>query len=178
MSCSTSIDDSKDRICEQYKKYYYYDNGHLYRKEDNKRMGSLIPRGYLIFHDKYWIEPILGNKDSCTKMVARIIYIITVGPIPANYQVDHIDRNRLNNLSSNLRAASASENVRNQDWSNKRSRYVGVAWNLNSGKWAAQIWINKRTKYLGVFKKEEDAAIAYNNFVIKNKLDRTLNTFE
>lgn len=44
----------------------------------------------------------------------RIVYELTYGPIPKGFQVDHIDRDSLNNNPSNLRLASPSDNQCNR----------------------------------------------------------------
>lgn len=77
--------------------------------------------------------------------------------------VDHIDRDGLNNVRGNLRLCSNSLNQANrrQQTINTSSRYRGVTWHKQARKWQAQIEINKRKSYLGVFDSEEDAAHAY-----------------
>jgi len=73
-------------------------------------------------------------------------------------QIDHIDRNKLNNHISNLRCVTRGENSRNQ---NKRedcsSKYKGVYLNKTTGKWVTSVYRNKKTFNLGSFHTEEDA---------------------
>lgn len=78
--------------------------------------------------------------------------------------IDHRDGNPLNNRRSNLRLATALENVRNA--SKKRratatSQFKGVWWARQSGNWQAMIRAEGVRKWLGSFKVEEDAARAY-----------------
>lgn len=76
---------------------------------------------------------------------------------------DHIDLNGLNNQRTNLRAASIMQNNCNRDGEkNHSSKYKGVHWEKQTGKWRASIGINGRELKLGRFINEEDAAIAYN----------------
>lgn len=71
---------------------------------------------------------------------------------------DHIDRNALNNLESNLRPATASENSRNTPIPrNNKTGYIGVSWNTRQGKYEACIKIGDKTKHLGFFTNKEDA---------------------
>lgn len=46
--------------------------------------------------------------------VHRMIWELTNGPIPDGLQVDHIDRNRQNNLIENLRVVTCAENNQNK----------------------------------------------------------------
>jgi len=81
-----------------------------------------------------------------------------------NQQVDHIDGNGLNNIRSNLRLASPSQNSAN---SKKRSgctsHYKGVSWRAQRGVWVANINPpgQRQKKYLGSFLTEEEAGVAY-----------------
>ena len=76
----------------------------------------------------------------------------------ANY--DHIDRNELNNLESNLRPATASENSQNRKRnSNNTSGVIGVGWDKNCQKWVARIKIQGHSIYLGSFINKDEAII-------------------
>ena len=55
------------------------------------------------------------------------------------------------------------------------SRFTGVVWEKRRNKWKAQIRHDNRLVYLGLFENEIDAARKYNEYVIKNKLNRKLN---
>jgi HNH endonuclease/AP2 domain len=92
----------------------------------------------------------------------RLAWLYVYGSWPSN-NLDHIDRNRLNNCISNLREATYSENNKNQTkQANRSSRYVGVWWNKPNQKWNAGIGANGKYAYLGSFTSEEEAALAYN----------------
>lgn len=74
--------------------------------------------------------------------------------------IDHIDRNPLNNMKSNLRFATKSTNAMNTRIpSNNTSGIKGVSWNNKSKKWVTYININKKRLILGYFKEIKDAAI-------------------
>lgn len=75
-----------------------------------------------------------------------------------NKAIDHVNRNKLDNRRDNIRVATPSQNLMNQNkWKNKTSRYKGVSWNARRKKW--QVFI--RHKYLGNYKTEKQAAAAY-----------------
>jgi hypothetical protein len=64
-------------------------------------------------------------------------------------EIDHYDRNGLNNQRNNLRFATRSENA-----SNRKLHYgKGVHWYAQKQKWRAVIG----KKYLGIFHTEEEA---------------------
>ena len=76
------------------------------------------------------------------------------GVDPLEKDIDHKDRDPLNNKISNLRLATRKENCANQKIrKNNTSGVTGVLWNKSKGKWEA--WIKK--VYLGCFLNKEDA---------------------
>ena len=82
-------------------------------------------------------------------------------------QVDHIDGDRSNNDSSNLRMAT---NLRNgQGFNEKRtgcsSQYRGVSWDKRKEKWVANCTIDYNSKHIGYFTTEVDAALARDAYV-------------
>lgn len=97
-----------------------------------------------------------------------------------NIQIDHKNRNPLDNRRENLRIATRSQNMANKRPSKKgSSQYRGVQWCKDSKKWRVDIVKNKVRKYLGKFESETDAAVAYNmaaieihgEFAYINKID-------
>jgi len=78
-------------------------------------------------------------------------------------KTDHEDHDGLNNQRSNLREATTAQNNHNQrPRIAGSSRYKGVTWHRQVGKWQATIKLNGKCHYLGVFLSEEEAARAYN----------------
>ncbi len=55
------------------------------------------------------------------------------------------------------------------------SVYRGVNFDKTSGKWKAQITVDSKKLSLGYFKCEQAAAIAYNLYVVENKLEHSIN---
>lgn len=80
---------------------------------------------------------------------------------------DHIDHNGLNNQRNNLRIATKYQNQVNRT-ATGRSKYLGVFINTSKYKdktyiyWQSCIQKDGVKEHLGCFKKEEDAALAYN----------------
>lgn len=89
------------------------------------------------------------------------------GAVEGEY-VDHIDRNKRDNRSSNLRLCTASENQHNQTkHANNKSGYKGVYWCKRSSRWIAAITVNGRRKTIGQFRDPAIAAKAYDAACIK-----------
>src|SRR5690606_30699888 len=55
------------------------------------------------------------------------------------------------------------------------SQYNGVFFDKNTERWTSSIKINKKQKQLGTFILEEDAAKAFDKYVVDNNLNRKLN---
>lgn len=76
-------------------------------------------------------------------------------------EVDHEDRDKLNNQRSNLRFCSRAENQRNRGTpKSNTSGFKGVYWKGTAKKWCAGIKFNGKTMHLGHFDKKEDAYLA------------------
>lgn len=78
----------------------------------------------------------------------RVIFLYFHGYLPEN-DIDHIDRNRLNNKIENLREVSRSCNHRNRAQYPSVSGVKGIVWDNSREKWLAQIKINKKHINLG-----------------------------
>jgi hypothetical protein len=82
---------------------------------------------------------------------------------PKGRMVDHKDGNGLNNTTDNLRFANHSQNASNRPKfkSKTSSRYIGVSFNKDSGRWQAYITAAGKRRWLGKFDSELEAANAY-----------------
>ena len=85
----------------------------------------------------------------------RLAWIYMTGTSP-NGDVDHIDRNRLNNRWSNLRDVDRSANSRNvRTRPDKSSAFRGVS--KRGNRWQVVVRIDGRLKFLGSFDDEQKA---------------------
>ncbi len=73
-------------------------------------------------------------------------------------EYDHIYRNELNNLRSNLRPATHQENQCNmKKRTDNTSGITGVVWNKQNQKWVAQIQYKGKVYYKGSYVNKDDA---------------------
>lgn len=72
---------------------------------------------------------------------------------------DHINRDKLDNRLANLRIVDRAINAANRA-TQKTSRFTGVHWDAQTGRWMAMSYRGSKTTYLGRFDSEVDAANA------------------
>ena len=88
---------------------------------------------------------------------------------PSEMFVDHINNNRLDNRRENLRICTHAENVRNVGLrSNNVTGYIGVSYieERKSRQWRARTRKDGVTQHIGYYETPEDAAKAYDTFVV------------
>ena len=76
-------------------------------------------------------------------------------------EVDHVNRDRLDNRRENLRVTTRSGNAQNRVRpAGRASQYRGVSRTSNGRKWRATAVLNQRSIHIGTFDNEIDAARA------------------
>ena len=119
------------------------------------------------------------DDEDYNKLVSQSVYIHRVGHYlyarvnptkihlhrvitncPPDKQVDHINRDTLDNRRCNLRIVTLQENLRNQKRANNKTGYTGVSFNKLTSKYEAYIKTNYRRKHLGLFNTIQSALIA------------------
>lgn len=78
-------------------------------------------------------------------------------------EIDHINGNGLDNRRINLRICSHRENTLNKNKKNSHSssKFKGVSWDKQHGKWHSQLWDGEKNIHLGRYHSELEAAQAY-----------------
>ena len=129
---------------------FEYHEGHLlrkYSKNQHSHVGWVNSCGYL--------QTEYAGK---TYMVHRIIWEMFNGVLEKEQQIDHIDRNPLNNKINNLRVCTQAQNqINSKTPRNNTSGYKGVL-KTPSGKFQARLGFNGKKLYLGLFNSAEEAA--------------------
>jgi len=112
-------------------------------------------------HDTFYAvrnSPRLNGKQTHIFM-HRVILGLELGD---TRQVDHKNRNSLDNWRDNLRTCNGTQNKQNGNpYRNGSSAFKGVTWEMRERKWRARIKLNGKLKHLGYFDSEIEAAIAY-----------------
>lgn len=97
-----------------------------------------------------------------------LAWLYMSGVYPVCY-IDHIDKNKSNNVILNLREATASQNGFNKTTQkNNKTGQKGVFFDKFRNKYRVEAQINGIKKYLGRFDKFNDAKNAYLDFAIKH----------
>lgn len=87
-----------------------------------------------------------------TKYLHQLVYEHYHGVLPPGKAIDHIDRNPLNALPNNLRAATrAIQNANKNKQRNNTSGYHGVSWREDVQRWRAYVRVNHQLIHLGQF---------------------------
>ena len=124
---------------------FYYKNGWLYRKKDNKKIGTKAGAGYLYTYSNGGVF-----------LIHRIIYLMHNSDFDQSLSIDHIDGNPLNNKIENLRAVTHKQNLRNQKMrSTNTSGVMGVY--KHGERWRVRIKVDGVFMHLGLFKDFNEA---------------------
>lgn len=130
----------------------------LYDKNDNEVARVLIDLECIDLVKKYKWH--LSSHNYVYNKKAGFLHRYIMNPTD-NLVVDHINRNQLDNRRENLRICTQQKNMFNQS---KRctntSGVIGVSFDKERNKWAAQIMINGKNKHLGRYDTLEEAADA------------------
>ncbi|MEK6879410.1 MAG: AP2 domain-containing protein [Nanoarchaeota archaeon] len=104
-------------------------------------------------------------KNGTRKSVGFYIHRLIMDA-PKDLQVDHRNRNKLDNRRKNLRFCNNSQNHQNQGISKKNTsgykgvNYIKSKWRVK--RWRAQIRVNGKNLTIASFNTKEEAALAYN----------------
>lgn len=128
--------------------------------------GRLLWRQARIGAKKYWLAGSTTNSAGYlavhfkgAKILGhRIIWLWMTGSWPA-HEIDHIDKNPLNNEWANLRQVTRGQNQQNR----RIGTLAGAVMrpNRRTRPWCSHITVNRKQIYLGSFATQEEAHAAY-----------------
>jgi len=103
-----------------------------------------------------------GHLDKKNNYKSILMHRFIMG-FPTNKQIDHINKDTLDNRKINLRIVTNAQNQANR-WKNKKcsSKYKGVIYLSKINKWYSRICFAKKSYNIGIFNSEEEAGLAYN----------------
>lgn len=107
-----------------------------------------------------YLSVVFYGKSKCVHQLVSMAFLNHKPDGTHKICVDHVDNDRLNNMTDNLQLLTNRENC-TKDKKKSTSNYIGVCRDKTRGKWLAQITIKGKGKYLGRFNKEIDASEAY-----------------
>jgi len=123
------------------------------------------------YYDKgYAVRHTPGNYGKL-ELLHRVVLARELGrELRPGEQVDHIDRNTVDDRIENLRLATSSQNQANRSKpkGTYSSEYKGVHWYKRTKKWMARIMVNQKSIHLGYFTDEMDAASAYDEAAMEH----------
>lgn len=106
------------------------------------------------------------RKEDGKRTIIRMHKVILKAP--KGFEIDHINRNTLDNRKKNLRIVTHSQNMKNYGSIGGTSKYKGVSFRRKRKKWTAQLFTNGKQTFIGDFNSEIDAAVAYDKAALKN----------
>lgn len=143
-------------------------NPAIMNKRNRTTVGTISVHGYRII-------TINGTKYRS----GRLAVFYMTGEWPKE-EVDHIDRDKLNDSWVNLKEASRSENALNRDLqSNNTSGVRGVHWDVNKQMWAVQVKKDNLNHWGGRFASLDEAVAVRDSVALQLHGDfAVLNTME
>ena len=125
-------------------------DGRVYSFKNNK----ILEMKTRVSKTGYKVITLNKNNKPKTLKLHRILYQVFIGDIPNKMEIDHIDRDKLNNDLTNLRITSRSENEKNK---NRK----GYFFDKVRGLWKVEIKSDRKRYYIGHYKNEDDARASY-----------------
>lgn len=127
--------------------------------EDYDRVRAMPPWCLMVTKTGRYVVTYVYHKDGSRTCVYLHRFVMDA---PRGTEVDHANRDTLDNRRSNLRVCSRRQNAYNRPVrSDSVSGRKGVVLHRKSGLWRADIKADGRRFGLGYFKNVEDAAMAY-----------------
>lgn len=159
-SCGCLRRENQRQSCKKYNEYRVEEDIVIGLTTNTNKEFYVDLKNFDKIKDYCWYEQ-QGRMSGLRAHIPKSEKIVSMHQMLGFKNYDHIDRNELNNLESNLRPATYQENARNHSLlSNNTSGFTGVSWDKKILKWKAYIVINKQQIHLGLYINKKDAVIA------------------
>tara|TARA_R110002072_G_C7591078_1_gene503076 strand:+ start:17 stop:517 length:501 start_codon:yes stop_codon:yes gene_type:complete len=146
----------------------------IYQVSDLGRVKSLTRKGFdgrsvkerilkpAANNNGYLLIALRRNGKTNMRTIHQLVAEAFLGHTPCGHKliVNHINFNRQDNRAENLEIDTQRNNT-NQKHIKSSSKYTGVCWAKDAGKWMSAIRINGNRKHLGYFTDELEASQAY-----------------
>jgi len=120
-----------------------------YKSKIGKEIGTRDTRGYTVM-----------TIDGKTQLAHRMAWLYIYGYLPP-FHIDHINGDTEDNRISNLREATAKQNIENQKLhKNNKTGHRGVIRREKDGKFLGYVKHHRKQYYVGTFITVEEAAAA------------------
>ena len=151
-----------------FKSYYDYDvyeDGRVWSNKSNIFLKQRLDKdGYQTVG--LWIKNVKRKTYSVHRLMGEL-FLPNFNNLP---EIDHIDRNKLNNSLFNLKWETYSNQSHNQKiYSTNTSGVKGVSYNKKNGKWIGSMMINKK-RPTRQFKTKEEAILYRKELEVLSKL--------
>jgi hypothetical protein len=152
---------------------YNYSISNLGRVRNDKtgtfKKGINNGKGYLRVH-------LYKNNIPKSFLIHRLIGIYFIENVNNCKEIDHLNRNKLDNCVDNLRWATSSQNQANRGKKqNTTSIYKGVSFDKVRDKWISRISKDNKQKYLGFFLTEIEAFDCRKKYILDKNLQEFYN---
>ena len=157
-SCGCMRSELISQANKKYNNYQIHEDIMIGFTEDGNQSFVISTKDYDIIKNYYWYVDTHGyvvtrNTDGKYIRMHRLIM-----GAQDNELVDHIDRNRSNNVRENLRITNAAGNAINHNVrKNNLSNISGVTWYEDNQKWRAFVILGGKNKYVYYGDSKEDA---------------------
>lgn len=129
---------------------------------DNEDTEAALSRKWSITKTNNYIRVEARINKKCVRFHRYLL-----GVTDKNIEIDHINRNPLDNRRSNLRIASREQNMRNVTFKSRPNKTGYIDVYKSNQKYCACISINDKTFHIGRYETPEQAAIARDQFAYK-----------
>jgi hypothetical protein len=146
----------------EYENYEVSNMGKVKNVKTDKTLTAMDCRGYS--------QVGLYNKGRKYFLVHRLVLQSFLPNDDDKLECNHKNHIKTDNRLENLEWVSKSQNTRFRKKWKSSSTYKGVSWNKRDNVWQVNCNIDGKKIYIGLFHNEEEAAKAYDNFVIKHNL--------